>query len=50
MLRDRPGAQASAVRLADDSACYRVTFEDGTEWIYDGSVIRLYITKRVAAK
>ncbi|MFT4887685.1 MAG: hypothetical protein ACJAS2_002762 [Pseudohongiellaceae bacterium] len=38
MLPDRPGAQASAVRLADDSVYYRVTFEDGTEWIYDGSV------------
>jgi len=37
-LPDRPGAQVSAVRLADDSVYYRVTFEDGTEWIYDGSV------------
>lgn len=36
-LPDRPGAQASAVRLPDDSVHYRVTFEDGTEWIYDGS-------------
>lgn len=36
-LPERPGAQASAVRLADDSVLYRVTFEDGTEWVYDGS-------------
>jgi hypothetical protein len=37
-LTDRPGAQASAVRLANDTVYYRVTFEDGTEWIHDGSV------------
>jgi len=33
---DRPGALATAVRLADDSVYYRVTFIDGTEWSFEG--------------
>lgn len=36
-LPNRPGAMATAVRLADDTIYYRVTFEDGTEWVFDGS-------------
>lgn len=35
---DRPGALATAVRLADDSVYYRVTFEDGTEWSFEGQL------------
>lgn len=36
-----PGAMASAVRRADGSILYHVLFEDGAEWIHDGSATTL---------
>lgn len=36
-LPNRPGAMATAVRFPDDSVFYRVTFEDGREWVFDGT-------------
>jgi hypothetical protein len=37
-LSGRPGAMATAVRFADDSVFYRVTFEDGSEWVNEGGL------------
>lgn len=36
-----PGAMASAVRRANGAICYHVLFEDGAEWINDGTATTL---------